>query len=138
VRRRGVDHRTLLERIMPTASPPRRRAGTGPRRRRRSGSSARASASLRRAGSIDSTSRSARPASRSRICRPVVPASPSMKTVGHGLRIHPTKRKGAPVSRSALIRNASCRARFSASRTGSCVGPWPCRTSCAPRRAGRG
>ena len=42
---------------------------------------ARAAGSLRRAGSIDTSSRSERPASRWRICRPVVPASPSMKTV---------------------------------------------------------
>src|SRR5258708_14365204 len=44
-------------------------------------SSARAVGSLRRAGSMETTFRSRRSASRCRICRPVVPASPSMKIV---------------------------------------------------------
>src|SRR6185503_2801833 len=53
-------------------------------------------------GSIDRTSRSLRPASRSRICKPVVPASPSMKTVWVMASGIQTKRKGSSVSRSAL------------------------------------
>jgi hypothetical protein len=42
--------------------------------------SARAEASFRRAGSIEASAMSLRRSSRWRICRPVVPASPSMKT----------------------------------------------------------
>src|SRR5690606_12043274 len=41
----------------------------------------RSAASLRLAGSMETSSRSRRPSRRSRICRPVVPASPSMKTL---------------------------------------------------------
>jgi len=70
-----------LDEIIETAS---REASSGRHRTTASAafsSSARASASLRRAGSIESTSRSRRFASRSRIWRPVVPASPSMKIV---------------------------------------------------------
>src|SRR5438477_4249957 len=44
--------------------------------------SLRAAASLRFAGSIETSSISRRPWSRRWICRPVVPASPSMKTLG--------------------------------------------------------
>jgi hypothetical protein len=44
--------------------------------------SRRAEASLRSAGSMEISSRSRRLSSRWRICRPVVPASPSMKTLG--------------------------------------------------------
>ena len=44
----------------------------------------RSSASLRFSGSIETSSMSRRPSSRSRICRPVVPASPSMKTFAFG------------------------------------------------------
>src|ERR1700750_1020305 len=49
--------------------------------------SARAAASLRRAGSIETSSMSPRFSRRWRICRPVVPASPSMKTVGFMTRL---------------------------------------------------
>src|SRR5579859_4532081 len=44
--------------------------------------SRRAATSLRRVESIEATFRSPRPARRAWICSPVVPASPSMKTVG--------------------------------------------------------
>src|SRR5437879_1845944 len=73
--------RTLLDCTSDTAS---RAASSGRQSTTAStpfSNSARASGSLRRAGSMEITSRSLRRASRSRICRPVVPASPSMKIV---------------------------------------------------------
>src|SRR6185437_17165633 len=47
----------------------------------------------------------------------------------------PDKKKGAPRRTPLLVRESSCR--ISAWRTGSCVEPSPCRTSCARRRGCR-